>query len=180
MRKILITALFGADCGDPEREITEFRRRYLETPTPAASLYPEVRSGLTQLANSGARLSLCSNKPQALCEKVLGDLGLADLFDAVVGSHPSLPSTPHPALFDKALRLAGGTRARSCFIGDEASDQALSQAIGVPFIFARYGYAQDHAPFDPATSIDGFAQAPAMIEKLVGAARAQAFKDHLA
>lgn len=168
----MVAALLGSDCGDQDEEIEVFRERYATIPTPKSSLYAGVSEGLAAIAQSGVRLSICSNKPQALCEKVLADLELIDLFDAVVGSGPGAPAKPHPAPFDQALQRAGGLRANSCLIGDESTDHMLARSVGVPFVLATYGYAAPGSSFDGALRADDFAAIPGLIARaLPGAAR---------
>jgi phosphoglycolate phosphatase len=159
----MVEALFGAECGDPDREIADFRARYRDIRTPASSLFPGVREGLETLAGWGVRLSVCSNKPQGLCEKVLADLELLALFDAVVGSDPSLPLKPDPALFDKTLRLAGAARDRCCYVGDTEVDHALAGLAEVPFILVTYGYAEPGGVFPGARRADHFDGVPALV-----------------
>jgi phosphoglycolate phosphatase len=138
----MIEALFGEACGDPDLEIADFRARYRQVPMDDACLYPFVREGLALLAAWGARLSVCSNKPQDLCEKTLADVGLLDRFDSVVGSAPPAQLKPHPALFRMAFERAGARNARACMIGDTDVDRDLAEAVGAPFILAAWGYGE--------------------------------------
>jgi phosphoglycolate phosphatase len=154
----MVTTLLGDRCGEAGAEIARFRELYAAIPTPRSSLYPEVEVGLRGLAEVGIRLSICSNKPQALCEKVLRDLELIDLFDSVVGFEVGEPAKPHSAPFDKALRLAGGVRRNSCLVGDDTADYELARNVGVPFVHAAYGYGPQAARFDGALRAENFEQ----------------------
>lgn len=159
----MVQTLLGETCGAVDAEIALFRELYAAVPTPKLSLYPGVEEGLKDLAALGIRLSICSNKPQVLCEKVLGDLDMIDLFDAVVGSAAGERSKPHPDPFDKALRLAGGARADSCFVGDDTADYDLAQTVGVPFVHATYGYGPPAARFDGAMRADSFGRVSQLV-----------------
>jgi len=106
--EILIAALLGGALIAIEPDLAEFRQRYASMPTPTTCLFPGVREGLAVLRQAGAGLAICSNKPQALCDKVLSDLGLADQFLAVVGGRRGAPSKPDPAHLRAAITLAGG------------------------------------------------------------------------
>lgn len=136
----MVAALLGVYCGDPARDIAAFRARYAAMQTPADSLYPEVRSGLNVLHRRGVRLGICSNKPQNLCEKVLGDLELASLFVTIVGGRPALPPKPAPDLLFQAMRQMGAAPASTRFVGDSALDGACARAAGVAFLGVAYGY----------------------------------------
>ncbi len=136
----MIAAFLGSAGRDPEADIREFRSRYTDSPTPPDSLFPGVRAGLDELAAAGYRLSICSSKPQLLCEKVLEELGIGQRFAAVVGGDAVKHPKPHPEHFDHILRLAGGSRGQSVYVGDSEVDLALAHNVGVPTVLAAYGY----------------------------------------
>jgi phosphoglycolate phosphatase len=165
----MVAALLGPECGDPTSEIAEFRARYAQTEAPRSIVFPGVEVGLRDLARQGVRLSICSSKPQALCEKTLGDVGLFDLFDGIVGSQPQLAGKPDPAQFDKALQLVGGRRADSCLIGDEVVDQVLAQNVGVPFVLAAYGYGESETSFEGALRAETFADVANLVKNVLHA-----------
>lgn len=159
----MIAALLGDECRDPNREIVDFRARYAETPTPPESIYAGVREGLKQLRDWNITLSICSNKPQPLCEKVLIDLDLRRLFAAVVGGAPGVPPKPEPALLHMALLRSGCALKNSCFIGDGEADHELARRVGMPFVFVAYGYADPDWELSDALSCDSFHTAPQLI-----------------
>jgi phosphoglycolate phosphatase len=158
----MIAALFGDDCGDPVAEIREFRDRYATLPTPMDSLYRGVVTGLARLRHAGVVLSICSNKPQNLCEKVLEDLGIGHCFSAIVGSSESMPKKPHPAMFEAAMARSGGSVGETCFIGDSEPDFEIARTVGVPFIFVGYGYAESRH-FPDSIHCDDFELVPARV-----------------
>lgn len=157
---VMIEALMGEHCGDPKESIKEFRARYAELPTPPASLFAGVREGLLELASEGCRLSICSSKPQNLCEKVLRDLGLADAFALIVGSGPDRPAKPDPALYAQVLAELGAVAERSCLVGDSELDYALAKSASAPFVLCGYGYLPDD--FKPADAwyVNSFHEVP--------------------
>lgn len=161
----MVEALLGEDCGDPQAEIADFRRRYRAERMSAACLFPGVREGLAGMAAAGVSLAVCSNKPQDLCARTLADLQLADLFDAVVGSREGFPLKPDPYLYDHVLESVGAPRNRSCYVGDDRVDQQMAQTAGVPFILAAYGYGADTAAFAGARRVASFAEVPATVAR---------------
>lgn len=163
----MVQALLGADCGDADQAISEFRQRYADMPTPDSSVFPGVRSGLAHLARLGIQLSICSAKPQRLCEKVLRDLHLDQHFTAIVGSRPGRPSKPDPDHLDEALRMAGGSRQRSCYIGDSEVDHALATAAGIPLVMVTYGYADAGIDLAGVFLADHFNAVPGIVESLL-------------
>lgn len=137
----LIATLLG-ECGrEAAADLAEFRRRYAAEPTRADALYPGVREGLATLRDAGLTLSLCSNKPQALCEAVLRDVAVADLFAVIVGGQPTLPAKPAPDMLLTVVDRLGASPGECVFVGDSEVDHATAAAAGVPFRFVSYGYA---------------------------------------
>jgi len=136
----MMRALLGRNCRDPEQEIDDFRERYANAVTPFTSLYPGVLEGLALLRSREVRLSICSSKPQYLCEKVVAELGLNHLFSLIVGGQTGRAKKPDVALYDEVIGRLSGRRDRSCYVGDSELDFRLAEACRVPFVFATYGY----------------------------------------
>ncbi len=159
----MVKSLLAEACGEPAVAIAEFRERYAAIPTPASSLYPGVREGLTALQHLGVILALFSNKTQPLCDKVLHELELSHLFSAVVGTSPGVPLKPDPAGLDLALARAGGVRQRSCYVGDSGADHALSVAARVPLIMVSWGYGETGRDWSGAAIAHDFASVPGLV-----------------
>lgn len=136
----MVAGLLGEVCGDPSVEIAEFRRRYVTRDTPPGSLYDGVREGLEELRTRGYVLAVCSNKPQNLCDKVLADLGLADLFTVITGRSGTLRAKPATDLMDATFSGLGICSQRCIFVGDNELDYQLALACDMPFLFVTYGY----------------------------------------
>src|SRR4051812_43451277 len=62
-----------------------FLRLYEAEPTRLSRLYPGVAETLASLRADGARLAICTNKPQAATLAVLEGFGIAQHFDVVLG-----------------------------------------------------------------------------------------------
>jgi phosphoglycolate phosphatase len=137
----MIRALLGSHCGDPNVEIASFRDRYATRPTPTHRLFAGVRDGLDRLRRDGVTLSICSNKPQNLCEKTLSDLAIDTHFATVVGTLPGRRSKPAPDLVDTVLANVGATPDRCIFIGDSELDHQVALTRGIPFVLLSHGYA---------------------------------------
>jgi phosphoglycolate phosphatase len=170
----MVSALLGTAGGDPEAEIAEFRVRYAELPTPEDSLFPGAEDALRTLASRGYRLSICSNKPQCLCEKVVRELGLCDLFGAVVGRQQGRPAKPDPAHLDETLLRAGGRRSRAVYVGDSEVDVELARNAGVPLIFVAFGYGAVPRSSGEVLVASRFADLPALVERCLSARGAAA------
>jgi putative hydrolase of the HAD superfamily len=109
--------------------------------------YPEVAEALGALRAAGLRLIVVSNWDVSLHE-ALAQTGLAPLLDGAISSAEAGAAKPAPAIFERALVLAGGIApAAAVHVGDDpAADIAGACAAGIaPVLVVR----------DGATSPDG-------------------------
>lgn len=139
----MVEALLGPACGDPAEELVDFRDRYARMRTPATALFPFVENSLRKLHEMGFVLAICSNKPQNLCEQVLRDTGIGDLFAIVVGGQPGLRPKPATDLLEHTLKNLGVAANECIYIGDSELDHGAAEALRMPFKFVTYGYATD-------------------------------------
>jgi len=136
----LIAETLAEDCGDIADELRHFRAQYATRATPASCLYPGVRAGIKALHAAGFRLSVCSNKPQALCDKTLNDLGLAPYVDFVVGGRADVAAKPARAMIDLILSHHHVSAEKCLFVGDSGIDLSTARGVNMPFIYVTYGY----------------------------------------
>lgn len=165
----LVRTLLGDDGGDASGDLVEFRKRLAARPTPIESLYDGVLEGLARLADAGHVMGVCSNKPQALCDKIVDELGLRRFVASVVGGRDDLPPKPHRAMLDLNLAEMRATAETSLLIGDSEVDHALAEAAGLPFWFVDYGYAGPGWTPSAERSFSGF---DALVAQLVPVAPA--------
>jgi phosphoglycolate phosphatase len=149
--RAMVEGLLGDVWGDAEAALSEFRARYAQAVTSRDSLYPGAGQAIAELRRRGVCLAVFSNKPQFLCEKVLGDVGLADRFSAIVGSGPGIPHKPDPTGLRLALSHSGGVPERACYVGDTALDQETARRCDMPFVMVAWGYGEPdrRAPAPP-------------------------------
>jgi phosphoglycolate phosphatase len=152
----MVSALLGPACTDPDRDVAEFRARYQELLTPPQTLFDGVAESLEQLRAVGFTLSICSNKPQNLCDKVLADTGIAPLFDTVVGLRPELRRKPAPDMLLATMSALDASPSQCLYIGDSEIDHQVASQVGVPFVFMSYGYAEPAFRHEQADSFDCF------------------------
>jgi phosphoglycolate phosphatase len=136
----MIAAVMGPHCRDPSQEIAEFRARHAVAATPADLAFPGVAQALADLTAAGITLAICSNKPQALCDKILNDLGLARHFASIVGARPNLPRKPAPDGAFLAMAELSADPAVTLYVGDSSVDVATARAAGLPVMLVNWGY----------------------------------------
>ena len=107
---------------------------------PGTAFFPGVVEGLERLLAADITLGLCSNKPQHLCDKVLGEIGLRPLFASVVGARDGVPLKPNPALLRLVTRELGVAAPDCVFVGDSELDHAIASATEMRCILVTYGY----------------------------------------
>ncbi len=134
-----------AACGvrtDPERVerlfavFMDFAGR---DPASRTIVYPGARETLSGLRAAGLHVGLCTNKQQALAGQVLAALGLAPLFDIVIGGG-TYPMKPDPAPLLAAAAALGATPAGTLYVGDMGVDRLTARAAGAPFLGVDHGH----------------------------------------
>lgn len=90
--------------------------------------YEEVPGALRALRAQGLRLVVLSNWDVSLHEQ-LAATGLAELVDGAVSSAEAGVGKPHPAIFARALELAGVGPAEAVMVGDSV-DTDVAGALG--------------------------------------------------
>jgi phosphoglycolate phosphatase len=119
--------------------------------------FPGVISLLDRCREAGIKLAVCTNKPESLSLKLLGELDLSDYFSAVVGADTVGVAKPNPAPYFEAVRRAGATVPASLMVGDSGTDVLLARAAGVPVIAVSFGYGdRPVAEFEPDHLVDHF------------------------
>ena len=95
------------------------------------AVFPDAVPVLTELREAGARLAVVSNWDSSL-PALLGGLGLASWFDAIVVSHLEGMEKPRPELFLRAVERLAGTPGEALHVGDMPElDEAGAKAAGI-------------------------------------------------
>lgn len=102
--------------------------------------FPGVNAALTRLQEMGWKFAVCTNKSTAATEALLGALDLAHWFAALGCGDSFAARKPDPAHLGGTIERAGGTRERAVMVGDHRNDIASGKALGLPTIFAAWGY----------------------------------------
>jgi len=128
-------------------------------------LFPAVEQTLDTLAERGARLAICTNKPEVLTLRLLDALGWSERFDALVCGD-SLPwRKPDPRMLEETRARAGG--GRMAFVGDSMIDAETALAAGVPFVAVSFGFSDRPAAQIGADAvIDDFSELVEALQKL--------------
>ncbi len=129
---------------DPEKMallVAAFRSHYLDKGCLDSSPFPGVMETLFLLQTAGMRMFVLTNKPAAPTKTILGALGVAEMFAAVLS--PDSPESPFYSKPDGAralMRWFTLDPGQTTLVGDGADDAAAAEACGFHFIAAAYGY----------------------------------------
>ena len=136
---LLVALGLPSDDATVDETVTEYLDNYNREPAGRTQFYPHVREDLEALHGAGLRLGICTNKPHGLSLKVLDILGIAQLFDVVVGADAAPACKPHPSHLLAVAERMGLNGDAWAYVGDTAVDQATATAAGVPFYAVSWG-----------------------------------------
>ncbi|MEO1039271.1 MAG: HAD hydrolase-like protein [Pseudomonadota bacterium] len=102
--------------------------------------FPHVVATLDRLADAGARLSVCTNKPTALAVQLLDALEMTARFERIIGPEGAPAKKPDPG---HLLAAFGGQPAGfSALIGDSEPDVGAARAAGALSVVFEGGYSE--------------------------------------
>ena len=122
---------------------------YEADPLYKTTAYDGIDALLTALKADGARLAVCSNKPDNVVRGVIERVFASDTFDCVRGAIDGGAVKPDPSL---ALEIADmlGARSDEClFIGDTNVDIFTAQNAGMTSVGVLWGF-RDRAELESA------------------------------
>jgi phosphoglycolate phosphatase len=128
--------------------------------------FPGVVEGLRTLQDHGWRFAVCTNKPEAAAIALLDGLGLRPWFAAVGGGDSFPTRKPDPAHLAATLAAAGGSADQAVMVGDHRNDVLAAAGLGIPCIFAGWGYGTTDMAQGAAIAAS-FADVPALAETLL-------------
>ncbi|MBL3703058.1 HAD-IA family hydrolase [Sulfitobacter sp. BDSS02] len=133
------------------------------------TLYPGAMDAVETLRRLGYGVGICTNKPEALAEKLLQSLGVRDAFASMVGADTLPVRKPDPEPLREAARRAGGDPALCVLIGDSDTDRNTARAAGVPSVLVTFGPAgDDMAALEPEALLHDFADLADVVGNLIG------------
>jgi len=101
------------------------------------ALYPGAAEMLDDLAASGTRIAVVTNKPEQLAVKLFDALGLSSRFASVIGGG-RYPLKPAPDALHAMVEQCGGGAA--AFVGDTTFDTRAARAAGLPSVAVSFGF----------------------------------------
>ncbi|MBI4453324.1 HAD-IA family hydrolase [Candidatus Woesearchaeota archaeon] len=124
-----------------ERILAAGINSYLKTKYSLLKPYPKVKSTLKELKKKGIMLAIVTDAPRLKAYMRLDEMGIAGIFDVVVGKEDTLRQKPSTLPFRKALKLLKVDSSEAMHVGDWPERDILgAKRVGMKTCFARYGY----------------------------------------
>lgn len=138
LRDILATKT--KDLAVVEAMTHRYRAAYNESGWVTVRVAEGILPLLERLRGEGVLTAVVTSKGQHETEVLLADLGVAHLFDAVVGDDDVRPLKPDPAPVREALALLGGVPAdRAVMVGDTTFDVGAARGAGMTCVGVLWG-----------------------------------------
>ncbi|WP_170516420.1 HAD-IA family hydrolase [Ruegeria atlantica] len=133
--------------------------------------YPGALEAVEMLKSQGYGVGICTNKPEALADQLLTQMGVRDQFASLVGADTLPVRKPDPEPLREAARRAGGHPDLCVLIGDSDTDRNTARAAGVPSVLVTFGPSgEDMAALEPEALLHHFDDLPELVTGLIGAA----------
>ena len=131
-------------------------------------IYPGAMDAIKVLKSQGYGVGICTNKPAALADQLLRDLGVRDVFGSLVGADTLPVRKPDPAPLLEAARRLGGDPRACILIGDSDTDRNTARAAAVPSVLVTFGPAGgDMVALEPEALLDDYSALPAVTAALM-------------
>jgi len=118
---------------------------YAQRLAVASRLFPGIAELLTALDRAPLPWGVVTNKPAALTEPLLRQLGIAARAGCIVSGDSTTHSKPHPEPLLHASRLLGLAPDACIYVGDAERDVRAGGAARMFTVVAAYGYIEDRA-----------------------------------
>ncbi len=123
-----------------EEAVSRMVRHYAENPARNSFLYEGVADGFKTLYDSGWILTVVSNKPVVVSEKILNHFGLSAYLSENIGGGSGYPLKPEPDALHYLIRKYAVLPENVWVIGDNHTDLHFAARAGVKSIFCEYGF----------------------------------------
>ncbi|RLA72900.1 MAG: HAD family hydrolase [Epsilonproteobacteria bacterium] len=125
---------------DSDREVFEvhYATQCIQNPY----LYEGMLETLHQLTSKGVKISVATNAPTKFAVRMLTHLGVADMFDMIIGADRVKISKPDPQMLNMILNHYGYEKEKhqAWMVGDSSKDMMGAKNAGIESLFATWGF----------------------------------------
>jgi len=159
----------GDDEAEIDRQYPLLLAAYAEAIDRHTRLYPGAMNAVEGLRDSGYRVAICTNKPEALARLLLERMGVLGRFHALTGADTLPVRKPDPEHLRETVRRAGGDPGKSLLVGDSDTDRTTARAARVPSVLVGFGPSgAEMAALEPEAIIGHFDELPGVVARLIG------------
>ena len=127
-----------------------------------------LQGALDDLAASGYRFAVCTNKLEWLSKLLLDRLELSSRFSAICGADTFGVSKPDPAILLQTIARAGGQPTQAIMVGDAGPDIGVARRAGIPVIGVEFGYTEvPIADLKPDRLVKHMSELPGAVQSLM-------------
>ncbi|MGY6532158.1 HAD-IA family hydrolase [Glycocaulis sp.] len=149
-----------------EEALHRFLEAYGADIAADSRIFDGVEDALDTLAEAGARLSVCTNKPSALARQLLDALALSQRFERITGPEDAPAKKPDAAHLFAAIGGPGEGRFVA-LVGDSEPDALAARAAGAAGVLYTKGYSEKPVSTLGADRLfDDFAILPGLLAEL--------------
>ena len=152
-------ALAAAGVTDPGNALTRFLQIYDTRLLNHTRVYDGM-ADVVRFARTLGRVVVLTNKPKAPSDKILQALGIADLFDAVVGGDGPLGRKPAPDALIALMQECRATKDTTLLVGDSAIDHETAARAGVRCCLVSFGFGYLNFPRERLHGDEWIARSP--------------------
>ena len=151
-----------------DRMTADFIDYYAEHIADESRPFEGLEASLDDLAKSGFRFAVCTNKLEWLSKLLLDRLGLSGRFAAICGADTFGVSKPDPVILRETVARAGGVLSETIMVGDAGPDVGVARRAGIPVIGVEFGYTDvPIAELKPDRLIGHMKDLPAAVKSLM-------------
>ena len=151
-----------------DRMTADFIEFYAEHIADQSRPFEGLEASLDELAKSGFRFAVCTNKLEWLSKLLLDRLGLSGRFAAICGADTFGVSKPDPVILRETVARAGGVLSETIMVGDAGPDVGVARRAGIPVIGVEFGYTDvPIAELKPDRLIGHMKDLPAAVKSLM-------------
>ena len=124
-----------------ERILAAAINAYLRTKYRHMKAYPDVAPTLKKIKEMGIKIAIVTDAPRLKAYQRLDIMGIADMFDAVVGFEDTGKTKPSALPFEKALNILEVKPGEAMHVGDWPERDVLgARKLGIKTCLAKYGF----------------------------------------
>jgi phosphoglycolate phosphatase len=158
-----------------EQLFSRFLSHYAANMPGRSGPFPGVLSAIDRLQSADFLVAVCTNKTEALSQRLIGALGLSSRFAAICGLDTFGVAKPDPRHLTKTIKQAGGDPELAIMVGDSRADIDAAKAAGIPVVAVDFGYTDTPVrELEPSRVISHYDELTvALAEKLIAAANSR-------